>query len=287
MVTEPDDYLRVWWKYMNKEDKSIIRTHNRYFSSLVDMKAWPEMMHVLTNFWDNVNMVFRFGNVELTSTIEEVLTSYESVSMCKKRKKMPDNDVLVLMKTLLELLRSLDTNLPPKWIGKVGEHFHSRLKYETATKFHALAPMIVFDIYRALENCQNGARFFQRWTRPYILSRVLRQLVMMKEIPQVGEISRYSTEHAKGVVTLKDMIVRGWRQRKVWEPMVKNRFKPECSDTYKEWLKKNLVGTLIPGPNEPTKILIKNPSIRFDSTGFKTSIRRVRYLTVDSIGRML
>ncbi|MCE3049724.1 hypothetical protein HAX54_045600 [Datura stramonium] len=92
-----------------------------------------------------------------------------------------------------------------------------------------------------------------RGTHPY-MGRVLRQLGMRQETPQVGEMTRYITEHEEGVVTLKDMIVRGWRQRKFGEPMVKNRFKPKCSYTYKEKLKKNLAGILVPGLNEPTQI---------------------------------
>ncbi|MCD9639184.1 hypothetical protein HAX54_023560 [Datura stramonium] len=70
-------------------------------------------------------------------------------------------------------------------------------------------------------------------------------------------MTRYIIEHEEGVVTLEDMIILGWRQRKVGEPMVKNMFKPECSDTYKEWLKNNLAGTLVPGPNKPTQIADK------------------------------
>ena len=34
------------------------------------------------------------------------------------------------------------------------------------------------------------------------------------------------------------------------EPVL-NRFHPECSRVYKEWLKKSLAGTIDPGPNVP------------------------------------
>ena len=39
-------------------------------------------------------MVFQFGEVELTPTIEEILISYESIAMCNKRKRHPDTDLL-------------------------------------------------------------------------------------------------------------------------------------------------------------------------------------------------
>ncbi|KAK4736923.1 hypothetical protein R3W88_000620 [Solanum pinnatisectum] len=48
----------------------------------------------MVKFWDSDNMVFRFGEVELTPTIDEVLASYESVGMCNKRKYQPDTDLL-------------------------------------------------------------------------------------------------------------------------------------------------------------------------------------------------
>ncbi|MCD7450395.1 hypothetical protein HAX54_005739 [Datura stramonium] len=96
-----------------------------------------------------------------------------------------------------------------------------------------------------------------RGTHPYVPARVLRQLGMRQETSQIGEMARYITKHEKGVVTFKDMIIRGWGQKKVGESMVKNRFKPECSDTYKEWLKKNFSETLISDPNEPTQIADK------------------------------
>ncbi|KAH0680067.1 hypothetical protein KY284_021157 [Solanum tuberosum] len=42
--------------------------------------------------------------------------------------------------------------------------------------------------------------------------------------------------------------------RRVLGEPVPNRFRPECSRDYKEWLKKNLVGTIESGPNVPHMI---------------------------------
>ena len=44
---------------------------------------------------------------------------------------------------------------------------------------------------------------------------------------------------------------RMWRSRRVLGEPVPNRFRPECSRDYKEWLKKSLAGTIEPGPNVP------------------------------------
>ncbi|KAK4739457.1 hypothetical protein R3W88_003154 [Solanum pinnatisectum] len=58
------------------------------------MVSYPDLIGTMVKFWDSNNMVFRFGEVELTPTIDEVLASYESVGMCNKRKRQPDTDLL-------------------------------------------------------------------------------------------------------------------------------------------------------------------------------------------------
>ncbi|MCE3216152.1 hypothetical protein HAX54_005119 [Datura stramonium] len=47
---------------------------------------------------DNSRMVFRFGYVELTPTLEEVLESFESLRIVYKRKTQPGDDILIPQK---------------------------------------------------------------------------------------------------------------------------------------------------------------------------------------------
>lgn len=65
-----------------------------YLPSLLEMKAWPGLIRTMEKFWDSENMVFWFREVETTSTIVEVFTSYESIDTCNKRKRQPDTDFL-------------------------------------------------------------------------------------------------------------------------------------------------------------------------------------------------
>lgn len=44
------------------------------------------LIGAMIKFWDSDFVVFRFGDVELTPAIEEVVASYESIGMCKKRR---------------------------------------------------------------------------------------------------------------------------------------------------------------------------------------------------------
>lgn len=95
MIIGPNNFLTVWWTHMNPKDKEIANTHIKHLPSLIEMDAWPEIIHVLTKFWDDVNMVFHFEEVELTPIIEEVLTCYESIDMCMKRRITPNNNIIV------------------------------------------------------------------------------------------------------------------------------------------------------------------------------------------------
>ena len=95
MVTKPNNCLKLWWDYMGPDERKIIRTCIGHLPSLIEMDAWPKIIHVLTTFWDDHNMVFHFGDVELTPTIEEVLICCESIEMCFKRKEKPDKNNLV------------------------------------------------------------------------------------------------------------------------------------------------------------------------------------------------
>ncbi|KAK4725509.1 hypothetical protein R3W88_028288 [Solanum pinnatisectum] len=149
----------------------------------------------MVKFWDSDNMVFRFGEVELTPTIDEVLASYESVGMCNKRKHQPDTDLL----------------FPKIWVV---------LSIRT-----------------------------RKGTRPYAPSRVLRQLGGKQELPQIEDMTRFATDHENGEVAFTKKMLQLWKTRRVLGEPVPNRFRPECSKDYKEWLKKSLAGTIEPGPN--------------------------------------
>ena len=90
-----------------------------------------------------------------------------------------------------------------------------------------------------------------RGTRPYAPGRVLRQLGGKQELPQIADMRKFVTDHENGRVAFSEDMRRMWRSRKVLGEPVPDRFRPECSREYKEWLKKSLAGTIEPGPNVP------------------------------------
>lgn len=71
---------------MSEHDKREVQRHICYLPSLMEMEAWRDLIGAMIKFWDSDFVVFRFGDVELTPAIEEVVASYESIGMCKKRR---------------------------------------------------------------------------------------------------------------------------------------------------------------------------------------------------------
>ena len=61
---------------------------------LLEIKAWHGLIGTMVKFWVSENIVFQFGEVKMTPTIEDILTSYEIIAMCNKRKRQPDTDLL-------------------------------------------------------------------------------------------------------------------------------------------------------------------------------------------------
>lgn len=80
---------------MSEKDKEIFRMHIGHLLLLIEIYAWPKMIYVLTEYWDYDKMVFSFGEVELTPTIEEAINYYKSIDMCFKWSSIPNNNILV------------------------------------------------------------------------------------------------------------------------------------------------------------------------------------------------
>ena len=44
MVTIPDPFLKVWWRFMNNDDKMIVQKHIGHLLSLLEMNVWPGLI---------------------------------------------------------------------------------------------------------------------------------------------------------------------------------------------------------------------------------------------------
>ena len=44
MITVFDPFLKVWWSFMNNDDKIIIQKHIGYLLSMLEMNVWPDLI---------------------------------------------------------------------------------------------------------------------------------------------------------------------------------------------------------------------------------------------------
>ena len=61
MVIATPPQLIMWCDNL---DRDLRRTLNKYvgaLTELINMNGWPELVEVLTGYWDSQRMVFRFG----------------------------------------------------------------------------------------------------------------------------------------------------------------------------------------------------------------------------------
>ena len=66
----------------NDLDGDHRRTLNKYVGALTEliiMDGWPELIEVLTGYWDSQKMVFHFGTGKITPTIEEIRDCIDTV----------------------------------------------------------------------------------------------------------------------------------------------------------------------------------------------------------------
>lgn len=104
---------------MNEFNKREVQRHIGHLPSLMEIEAWPDLIDAMIKFWDINCMVFLFGDVELTPTLEEVLGSYESVGMCNKRKSMPDSDILIPKAWGQEEIQEALSSVNVEWINRL------------------------------------------------------------------------------------------------------------------------------------------------------------------------
>ena len=88
-------------------------------------------------------------------------------------------------------------------------------------------------------------------------------------------MSKFATDNENERVTFTEDIRKMWRSRRVLGEPVLNRFRPQCSREYKEWLKKSLAGTIEPGPNVFHIITDVGGGIKLNSIDFKKSLIRM------------
>ncbi|KAL3337718.1 hypothetical protein AABB24_030047 [Solanum stoloniferum] len=82
----------------------------------MNLKVWPKFIEVVTRFWDDERMVFHFGDVEMTPTVEEIKDYLDNVRMCQRRKNHPDHHVLLPDKPTSTKLKNILLLVNADWL---------------------------------------------------------------------------------------------------------------------------------------------------------------------------
>ena len=116
MVTQAPDILRVWWGNLKECQKREISIYLGHLPSIMNFKVWTTFIQVITRFWDDKKMVFRFGDVEITSTLEEIKDYLDLIGTCGKRKKHLDHHVLLPDRPTKNKLRDMLFLVNADWL---------------------------------------------------------------------------------------------------------------------------------------------------------------------------
>nr|XP_016469648.1 PREDICTED: uncharacterized protein LOC107791992 [Nicotiana tabacum]XP_016469649.1 PREDICTED: uncharacterized protein LOC107791992 [Nicotiana tabacum] len=215
MVTNIHSRLLSWWEDLHSSDKALVRKYLGNLPSLLEIQPNNMIIEAANLFWDCKRVVFRFGDIEMTSLLEEIggqaglVWQTPDLLMSENRigksflkmiglKKNAELECLKESYILFDYLyesyghsKSYCTYHDEFVITFLGhihrrvfvfmfyflglivfpmkkERIHTRLAMVTKTLMEGIGgqtfstvPMIISDIYRALEKCQRGARHFE------------------------------------------------------------------------------------------------------------------------------
>ena len=75
MVISAPPQLAMWHNDLDGDHKRTLNKYIGALTELINMDGWPELIEVLTGYWDSQRMVFHFGTAEITPTLEELRDS--------------------------------------------------------------------------------------------------------------------------------------------------------------------------------------------------------------------
>ena len=76
MIVEPPLKLKMWYDNLDRDYRRTLNKNVGALTKLLNMNDWPELIEVLTGYWDNERMVF---NLEL-QRLPRLLRIFEIVS---------------------------------------------------------------------------------------------------------------------------------------------------------------------------------------------------------------
>ncbi|KAK4723565.1 hypothetical protein R3W88_026344 [Solanum pinnatisectum] len=102
MIVEAPALLKIWYNDINTFHKRDLNKYIGALTELINMVGWPKPVEVLTGYWDNERMVFRFGTMEITPTIEEIRDGIDTVDTGLEKRVIKQESILIPNKPTLE-----------------------------------------------------------------------------------------------------------------------------------------------------------------------------------------
>ena len=102
IVVSAPPQLTMWY---NDFDGDHRRTLNKYVGALpklININCWPELIEVLTGYWDSHKMVFHFWTAEITPTLEEIRDCIDTVGTKIERRARKQEDIFIPNKPSVE-----------------------------------------------------------------------------------------------------------------------------------------------------------------------------------------
>ncbi|KAK4726792.1 hypothetical protein R3W88_031709 [Solanum pinnatisectum] len=102
MIVKAPALLKMWYNDLNAFHKRDLNKYVGALTELINMVGWPELVEVLTSYWDNERIVFWFGTMEITPTTEKIRDEIDTVGTGLERRVRKQESILIPNKPTLE-----------------------------------------------------------------------------------------------------------------------------------------------------------------------------------------
>ena len=107
MVVSAPPQLRMWHNDLDGDHRRTLYKYVGAITELINMECWPELIEVLTEYWDSQKWVFWFGTTEITPTMEEIRDCIDTVGIGIEMRAQKQEDIFIPNKPYAENIADL------------------------------------------------------------------------------------------------------------------------------------------------------------------------------------
>ena len=102
MVVSAPPQLTMWYNDLDGDHRRTLNKYVDALTELININGWPELIKVLTGYWDSRKMVFCFRTDDITLTLEETRYYIDTVGTKVQRRARKQEDILIPNKPSVE-----------------------------------------------------------------------------------------------------------------------------------------------------------------------------------------